>query len=286
MQNYDNKMEIILCSALGSRTALSADVPQVVFLIAGHARIESDENSYQLQPFSSIFLKPHTAYRWIMLSDTVEGVTIKFFEGAPSNYVKDRYPVELGNWNCFEALINLSNERQARFFQLYKILKEYYQADSSISDFACVNTVEMLLLECFGTYSQGEDSSGRSNRIEAGRSQLIKDVIAYINEKYHEEIGLESISRKFWVSPAYLSRQFKEKTGGNISAFISEQRVYVAQRLLITSDLQVSEIASKVGFSGATYFSKVFKSIVGLTPSQYRKHQSPRVPATLNLEKT
>ena len=73
------------------------------------------------------------------------------------------------------------------------------------------------------------------------------------------------------MSPSYLSRQFKSKVGINITRFITERRIQAAQRLLITSDLDISEIADQLGFKSANYFYTVFKKIHGMSPREYRK---------------
>ena len=112
--------------------------------------------------------------------------------------------------------------------------------------------------------------SPRDCSASIGRSQLIKGVISYINENYMENIHLGSIAKKFWVSPSYLSRQFREKLGLTITLFIMEHRIYIAKKLLLTTDAQIAEIADKVGFNSVAYFNTVFKRIAGVSPREYR----------------
>lgn len=74
--------------------------------------------------------------------------------------------------------------------------------------------MELLLIELCRMLGGGA-GGGKEKIGETERSQLIKNVITYINEHYQEDIRLSSLARQFWVSPSYLSRQFKSKVGVN-----------------------------------------------------------------------
>lgn len=72
----------------------------------------------------------------------------------------------------------------------------------------------------------------------------------------------------------YLSAKFKEEAGETLTDFIWKEKTEEAKRLLRYSDKPVTAIGSYLGFSSASHFSRVFKSYVGNTPSEYReKHQ-------------
>lgn len=130
--------------------------------------------------------------------------------------------------------------------------------------------MELLLIELCRMLGGGA-GDGQEERGETERSRLIKNVIAYINEHYQEDIRLNSLARQFWVSPSYLSRQFKSKVGVNITRFITQRRLQAAQRLLITSDLDIGEISSRLGFKSGNYFYTVFKKSCGISPREYRR---------------
>lgn len=130
--------------------------------------------------------------------------------------------------------------------------------------------MELLLIELCRMLGGGAEG-GKEKSGETERSQLIKNVITYINEHYQEDIRLSSLARQFWVSPSYLSRQFKSKVGVNIIQFITQRRLQAAQRLLITSDLNIGEISSRLGFKSGNYFYTVFKKSYGISPREYRR---------------
>lgn len=100
---------------------------------------------------------------------------------------------------------------------------------------------------------------------------LIGQVIDYIHNNYYEDISLELLSRRFYVSPYYLCREFKRCTNRTIIQYINVTRIMNAQRKIMETDKSITEIGNITGFSNITHFNRVFKQYTGLTPSQYRK---------------
>ncbi len=100
---------------------------------------------------------------------------------------------------------------------------------------------------------------------------VLKEIKAYIDENYSEELSLQSISDHFYISSSYLSHLFKKNMGYSPMHYIIRRRIGEAQTLLITTDMPVTEIASAVGFDNLSHFNVQFKKFVGLSPSTYRK---------------
>lgn len=81
-------------------------------------------------------------------------------------------------------------------------------------------------------------------------------------------------TEELFLSRPYLSRKFKEETGESLTDFILKEKTEEAKRLLRYSDKSLTAIGSYLGFSSTSHFSRVFKTYVGSTPSEYReKHQ-------------
>lgn len=100
---------------------------------------------------------------------------------------------------------------------------------------------------------------------------LVSMIMSYVDEAYDQDLYLEKISDKMNVSVKYVSRVFKDKTGMNITDYISQVRVSKAKELLIHTDLTIYDIAEKVGISNRTTFLRTFKKMEGLSPNEFRK---------------
>ena len=104
------------------------------------------------------------------------------------------------------------------------------------------------------------------------------ETVAYIKEKYSENIKLSELARQLSVSPEHLSRIFKRDTGLGISEYLSIVRLQKSQLLLRSTALSVAEIAESCDFYDSNYFSKKFKEAYGISPLRFRKQ------ATAGLE--
>lgn len=98
----------------------------------------------------------------------------------------------------------------------------------------------------------------------------VNRILKYIEDHYDSEITLSSLAEKFYFHPKYIGRLFKQGSGKNFSDYLCEYRIQKAKQLLIESDLKSFDIAGKVGFSDASYFTNVFKKVTGCYPSKYR----------------
>ncbi|MGO4110057.1 helix-turn-helix domain-containing protein [Paenibacillus sp. YAF4_2] len=101
--------------------------------------------------------------------------------------------------------------------------------------------------------------------------ERISEVVRYINSHYMQELSLHLLSEKFYVSPYYLSRFFKEATGFTFVEYLNSVRIKEAKKLLEQSSMKVNLIAKRVGFGSVTHFGRVFKSVTGYVPLHYRK---------------
>ncbi|MBM6861539.1 helix-turn-helix transcriptional regulator, partial [Clostridium saudiense] len=93
----------------------------------------------------------------------------------------------------------------------------------------------------------------------------------YIFNNYNNNITLKDIAKKEFLSPHYLSHEIKYATGSSFTDLINQTRVEESIKLLLDSDISISEISDEVGFSHVRYYNKNFKEYYNCTPLQYRK---------------
>ena len=103
-------------------------------------------------------------------------------------------------------------------------------------------------------------------------SQRIFKAVVFIQQHYNEPISLEQTAMESNLNPEYLSRVFKEETGYNYSAFLSNIRLKKAEYLLINTVEKVQNIAEMVGYSNVSYFSTIFKKKYGVNPYEFRRN--------------
>ncbi len=101
--------------------------------------------------------------------------------------------------------------------------------------------------------------------------ERIFEVVRYINEHYAEELTLQKLGEKLYVSPYSISRSFKEATGFTFVEYVNSVRVKEAIALLLGTSLKANVIARRVGFGSVTHFGRVFREVTGHAPLFYRK---------------
>ncbi|HKH12799.1 MAG TPA: AraC family transcriptional regulator [Rubrobacter sp.] len=100
---------------------------------------------------------------------------------------------------------------------------------------------------------------------------LLAGVFGCIEEHYREPISLKDVARAVGLTPGHLTTVVRRKTGRTVLGWISERRMAEARRLLVGTDLPVSEVGRRVGYGTPAYFVKVFKRNHGATPLGWRR---------------
>ncbi|MBQ8815649.1 MAG: helix-turn-helix transcriptional regulator [Lachnospiraceae bacterium] len=146
----------------------------------------------------------------------------------------------------------------------------------------CVGTVVDSINELQQSYlSSGirnQENTKNQRRQEAKNAQLAEksaqlsqDILQYLQQNFCDpNLSQTTVADHFQISTYTLSRLFKSQFGIGFTEFISSQRMEAAKQLLLTTDAPIGEIAAQVGLPNLNYFSRLFKSTYGASPSQYR----------------
>lgn len=103
-------------------------------------------------------------------------------------------------------------------------------------------------------------------------SLTVRKILDYVEFNFSTAITLESISEKLSLSRSYISSQFKKEVGITVIRYTNKLRIEEALKLLSHGSMSIQDIASSVGIIDYNYFTKLFKSEVGVSPSVYRKN--------------
>ena len=102
------------------------------------------------------------------------------------------------------------------------------------------------------------------------KSQLIKTVLAYIEENYAEPVTLQTLADSAHISREYLCRIFSDMSDVSPIVYLNRHRIKQSTHLLTHTDKSISEIATLCGFNGSSYYNKLFLRFIGCTPTEYR----------------
>ena len=109
------------------------------------------------------------------------------------------------------------------------------------------------------------------NHSMTGYSQVIKDVISYIDFHYAEDLSLAFFAEMCNMNKNYLSSLFKKEAGITLTDYIHQVRLRRAITLINSSSLSITTIAASCGYNDINYFTRIFKRTYGMSPKQYQK---------------
>lgn len=132
------------------------------------------------------------------------------------------------------------------------------------------------LFEILSILSESKDISYVNNEVynpinDQIKSDKISDVFDYIKDNFNHDISLIEIAKIAHLTPTSFCRMFKTKTKKSFVEYLNEIRVSNACKLLLETEMGISEIAYACGYKTASNFNQLFKKLTGTTPKEYRK---------------
>lgn len=97
----------------------------------------------------------------------------------------------------------------------------------------------------------------------------VENIIKYMRENIKNKLTLTELADRVKLSPAYLSRAFKSSTGYTVIGLFNKIKIDKAKELMIEGNKKVKDIAHEVGFNDEFYFSRIFKKVEGISPSEF-----------------
>ena len=116
-----------------------------------------------------------------------------------------------------------------------------------------------------------ESSWHREAHTNASKKMEISQVKSFLDEHYKEKLSLESVASHFFIDKHYLARLFKEQYGVTLVTYLQQVRITHAKRMLRFTDKSIEEIGLECGIGELNYFSRVFKKLEGVSPSEFRR---------------
>jgi two-component system, response regulator YesN len=181
------------------------------------------------------------------------------------------------------ALLLQKYEKQATFSHIYirylftnllKIILQYlpqyeeaafWQISEQIYHFKYFSDIQSLLMTTLDKLVVQIETEQHSPK------HAINLVDKYVREHFGEELSLNILAEKVYLTPRYLSSLFIQETGFGINKYIKNIRMEKAKDLLIKTNLKINEICQAVGYSNVSYFCKSFQEDFGTTPDKYRQ---------------
>jgi AraC-like DNA-binding protein len=177
----------------------------------------------------------------------------------------------IGKNNLGDAHYNRVNQLLQQIFIEYRNRSIGYQL-----------AIKSLVYEFFLTILR--NMPGSLNKIPSAKSKYICD---YIKKNFdNPDLGLEETSSKFNLNKFYFSHFFKKDTGFTFNVYLSSIRVNYAKQKLLETDMSITDVAFHCGFNSLQTFNRVFKTLTGFTPKNYRHENNASVSLQNRVNET
>ena len=159
-----------------------------------------------------------------------------------------------------------TSSHAARIYEDMVEIEKYKEEKPEAYELGIVSRTYDIVMNLYNVYI---NSDVENNRYDYNL-ELLKKMIEFIKDNYHDEISLNNISDNAGISPATCNRLFKEYTGKTPIVFLNNYRLEKAAEKIRNSYDSISNIAMDSGFFQQSYFNRVFLKEYGVTPKKYR----------------
>ncbi|MBQ4516084.1 MAG: helix-turn-helix transcriptional regulator [Clostridia bacterium] len=245
---------------------------EMVYVDAGQVEIRANSREYCLKQGDIAFHKPNefhtikadgkTAANVFVISFVCSSEAMKFFKNKVT-----AVPAKLKKY------ISTIIEESEQSFNLMSVsdIKLQMKADSPIGGQQMIRThLEQFLIMLIRS-EQKSDGLRIFPTKESMENHLVSQMIQMIDDSLYGKITVEEICTTLNYSRAYLSKIFKASSGYTILEYTLLRKIQEAKKLIREDTYNFSQISDKLAFDNPHYFSRVFKRITNITPSEYKK---------------
>ncbi len=235
---------------------------------------------YALNRTDSVFPLPRTTLSYMDLTYLISGEMTYFYNGErvhlhggdailfPPGSIREREeshtPVQYASINLrlpagFVPLVSghLSGCVTPTTVLQLELLAESWTLVSRYTDRQCLSLVAYLYYQLVST-------------VQESREPAVRQMKRYIADHLSERLTLSEIAEAVHLTPEYCCTLFRRHTGQTVFAYINEQKITMAKRLILLGERSLHEVAADMGYTEYSYFSRTFKRVTGHAPSHYK----------------
>lgn len=233
---------------------------EITYIVSGSATHLLNDSMQVLKPGDLIFIRPNDAH--MFYNDT--NVFVRIFSFMPS--FPDASIMDTVLDSAKSCVVSLNSTGMRRIDGYLQTMGELYDEDTDSNERYLRCLLSAMCLEIGKSIQyEGPEIPGY-----AKWNNRIREILAYIDRRYMDDLTLESMSEQFGITPNYFSEFFKKHVNTTFSKYLTYVRMRHAISLMPQEELSMEEIAAEVGFKSESYFAQAFKRLSGLSPKAYQ----------------
>lgn len=235
------------------------DCHQLLYITNGQIRIQVSGREYPAGPGTIVLISRFEEHSIQVQSSTYHRYSLRI---APDPGLSDPlFSLLVNRPEHFQHAVRLGDDSGAE--ELFARILREHQSGSIMRG----KMLELLLLQLLVTVYRSLPEIIPYEQVDL---HLIRSIQQQFESNFIAKYTLQSLSRQHHVSPSHLSHQFKQATGTSVMGYLNSCRFAAAKRYLAETDLEIGRVVELCGFSDNSNFSRSFKNITGLTPTEFR----------------
>lgn len=230
---------------------------ELYYLESGLRNFVISDEEYAIKPQTLVLLPPYTMHYSFSAPKDPFCRVVTYFDGQLLPEALCARLPSLGGVYCFEHV----RTRDLVGTLIGELLRELEEGSD----------LNLLSAQALLSYTAVQIIRSGTLQPHNEHDDRIKSLIRYLTDHYMEELSLEHLAERFFISKFHLCREFKRYTNSTVIEYLNSIRILNAQRLFLESDLNLTAIAGEVGFASLSHFERIFHKLTGMTPKQNLK---------------
>jgi len=245
------------------------DFYEIYFLLNGDVSYWIEGQTYHLEPGSILLINPQVLHRPIVSENSkvyeriVLWINKKYLDDFAENLSECFFKVN-SNKNYIIKLTEQYeiSELTSKFSTL---IKEYY-TENYANELYAKSIFIQILIDLNRVVEKSKEKTHSSDK----QSKMVSKIISYIDENYKNNISLDDLSEKFYISKYHLSHEFSREVGIGVYRYILLKRLTIAKQMILDGK-NATQVCFECGFNDYTNFYRAFKTEYGISPRQIKR---------------
>ncbi|MBD3921748.1 helix-turn-helix transcriptional regulator [Paenibacillus sp. PR3] len=250
---------------------------EILYIHQGRGTMIVNNNSYAIKPGMLCIFQPYQLHHLQLEYDDNQ-----CFERSLAIFEPTMFDAHFEPWPALHAFYNYINVGKLPYPCLYELddtgmldqlFRNMHELIPTLSESDKREEISLFLVGLFRAIKQAWGKQSEQPTADHGRRRnyQVEHILSWIEANYKQPFRLDDMAGALHLSSYHLSHLFKEATGVSITEYLITRRIHQAVLLLTTTNKPISWIAEEIGLTNNSYFCKLFKTHMGITPHQYRK---------------
>lgn len=257
------------------------DYIEIVFIAYGSCMHSYHNTEITLIPGDTFIVVPHEEHSYSINSRTVIYNCLFYPEALGEDWKQMKEIGGIYDFLMVEPFYRTESHHQeilhlqpSEALHIESILKNMIGEDKNRqTGYSLVQKGNLItLLALLGRVWEKQFSSNRHSY--DGKREMLSEALKYIEQNVNDDFKIDDLAARVYLSPNFFRKIFRKVTGLTPIEYINKIRISKATRLLLEQSNSISGVSESVGINDINYFSRLFRTIIGCSPSEFRKRNN------------